>query len=136
MYPRHADHRVVGGESGSQRDDHHRDHRCLSLSGTRGYAPGPALCGLARGGDCPLLGARPAVKCLADMGISPKTVAFLHALGYDAVHLSEQGLDRLPDPGLVAKACHYGRIVLVHAPGFGELVAVTWATLPSVITSG
>jgi Domain of unknown function (DUF5615) len=37
------------------------------------------------------------VKFLADMGISPKTVAFLHALGHDAVHLSEQGLERLPD---------------------------------------
>ena len=74
------------------------------------------------------------MKCLADMGISPKTVAFLRALGYDAVHLSEQGLERLPDPGLVAKACQEGRIVLVHDLGFGELVAVSWATLPSVIT--
>jgi predicted nuclease of predicted toxin-antitoxin system len=74
------------------------------------------------------------VKFLADMGISPKTVAFLHALGYDAVHLSEQGLERLPDPGLVAKACQEGRIVLVHDLGFGELVAVSGATLPSVIT--
>ena len=25
---------------------------------------------------------------------SPKTVAFLHTLGHDAVHLSEQGLER------------------------------------------
>jgi len=31
------------------------------------------------------------VKFLADMGISPKTVAFLHALGHDAVHLSDRG---------------------------------------------
>jgi hypothetical protein len=29
------------------------------------------------------------MKFLADMGISTKTVAFLHALGHDAVHLSE-----------------------------------------------
>jgi len=35
------------------------------------------------------------VKFLADMGISPKTVAFLHALGHDAVHLADQGLERL-----------------------------------------
>ena len=74
------------------------------------------------------------MKFLADMGISPKTVAFLHALGHDAVHLSDQGLERLPDPGIVEKARQEGRIVLVHDLGFGELVAASGARLPSVIT--
>ena len=32
-------------------------------------------------------------EILADMGISPRTVAFLHTLGHDAVHLSDQGLE-------------------------------------------
>ena len=48
------------------------------------------------------------MKFLADMGISPKTVAFLHGLGHDAIHL--------------------------HDLGFGELVAASGARLPSVIT--
>ena len=74
------------------------------------------------------------MKFLADMGISPKTVTFLRTLGHDAVHLSEQGLERLPDPGIVEKARQEGRIVLVHDLGFGELVAASGATLPSVIT--
>jgi predicted nuclease of predicted toxin-antitoxin system len=74
------------------------------------------------------------VKFLADMGISPKTVAFLHSLGHDAVHLSEQGLERLPDPGIVEKARQEERIMLVHDLGFGELVAASGARLPSVIT--
>ena len=74
------------------------------------------------------------MKFLADMGISPKTVAFLHALGLDAVHLSEQGLERLPDLVIVEKARQEGRIVLVHDLGFGELVAASGTTLPSVIT--
>ena len=74
------------------------------------------------------------MKFLADMGISPKTVAFLHTLGHDAVHLAEQGLERLPDRDIVAKARQEGRIVLVHDLGFGELVAASGATLPSVIT--
>jgi predicted nuclease of predicted toxin-antitoxin system len=74
------------------------------------------------------------VKFLADMGISPKTLAFLQGLGHDAVHLSEQGLERLPDPGIVEKARQEGRIVLVHDLGFGELVAASGAQLPSVIT--
>ena len=80
------------------------------------------------------MGVSPPVKFLADMGISPKTVVFLHALGHDAVHLSEQGLKRLPDPDIVEKARQEGRILLVHDLGFGELVAASGATLPSVIT--
>src|SRR5206468_9241130 len=104
------------------------------LSGTRGYSTGSALCSLACGGDYPPVGARPAVKFLADMGISPKIVVFLHALGHDAVHLSDQGLERLPDPGIVEKARQEGRVVLVHDLGFGELIAASGATLPSMIT--
>jgi predicted nuclease of predicted toxin-antitoxin system len=68
------------------------------------------------------------------MGISLKTVAFLHRLGHDAVHLAEQGLERLSDPGIVEKARQEGRIVLVPDLGFGELVAASGARLPSVIT--
>ena len=74
------------------------------------------------------------MKFLADMGISPKTVAFLRSLGHDAVHLSDQGLERLPDPGIVEKAQQEGRVLLVHDLAFGELVAAGGAALPSVIT--
>ena len=66
-------------------------------------------------------------------GLSPTTVAFLHALGHDMVHLADQGLERLPDSGIVGKARQEGRIVLVYDFGFGELVAASGATLPSVI---
>ena len=74
------------------------------------------------------------MKFLADMGISPKTVAFLRSLGHDAVHLSDQGLERLPDSGIVEKAQQEGRVLLVHDLAFGELVAAGGAALPSVIT--
>jgi predicted nuclease of predicted toxin-antitoxin system len=74
------------------------------------------------------------VKFLADMGISLKTVAFLDALGHDAMHLADQGLERLPEPGIVEKARQEERILLVHDLGFGELVAASGAMLPSVIT--
>ena len=74
------------------------------------------------------------MKFLADMRISPKIVVFLHALGHDAVHLSDQGLERLPDPDIVEKARQEERILLVHDLGFGELVAASGARLPSVIT--
>lgn len=57
------------------------------------------------------------MKFLADMGISPHTVTFLQALEHDAVHLSTQGLERLPDRDIVRKARQEGRILLVHDLG-------------------
>lgn len=59
---------------------------------------------------------------------------FLNTLGHDAVHLAEQGLERLPDPTIVEKAHHEQRILLVHDLGFGELLAASEARLPSLIT--
>ena len=50
------------------------------------------------------------------MGISPKTVAFLRALGHDAVHLHELGLERLPDSDIVARAEADGSVLLSHYP--------------------
>ena len=73
------------------------------------------------------------MKFLADMGISPKTVALLRALGHDATHLQEQGLERLPDSAILAKALEEARILLTHDLGFGELVAASGAQWPSVI---
>ncbi len=40
------------------------------------------------------------MKFLADMGISGKTVEFLKNLGYDALHLHDQGLDRIDDSAI------------------------------------
>jgi predicted nuclease of predicted toxin-antitoxin system len=74
------------------------------------------------------------MKFLADMGISPKTVSFLRHLGYEAVHLHEQGLDRLPDSKILEKAVVEDSIILTHDLDFGELVAASGAQLPSVIT--
>jgi len=74
------------------------------------------------------------MKFLADMGISPATVTHLRGRGFDAVRLSEQGLERLPDPDVLAKARAEDRVLLVHDLGFGELLAASGARTPSVIT--
>jgi predicted nuclease of predicted toxin-antitoxin system len=74
------------------------------------------------------------MKFLADMGVSPRTVAFLRSLGHDAVHLHEEGFDRLPDSEILAMARDEGRIALTHDLDFGELMAASGARLPSVIT--
>lgn len=71
------------------------------------------------------------MRFLADMGISPRTVAFLRKLGYEAVHLHEEGLDRLEDLAILAKARKEGFILLTHDLDFGELIAASGARLPS-----
>jgi predicted nuclease of predicted toxin-antitoxin system len=73
------------------------------------------------------------MKFLADMGISPRSVAFLRNLGYEAVHLYELGLERLPDVEILIKARREGYIVLTHDLDFGELIALSGADLLSVV---
>lgn len=67
------------------------------------------------------------------MGISPVTVATLRAYGHEATHLREEGLHRLPDSDILAKARTEQAIVLTHDLDFGELMAASRAPLPSVI---
>ncbi|MDI6792977.1 MAG: DUF5615 family PIN-like protein [bacterium] len=74
------------------------------------------------------------MKFLSDMGVSPKTVAFLQGLGYDAIHLHDQGLNRLQDTAILAKARNEKRILLTHDLDFDEIVAFSGTKLPSVIT--
>lgn len=67
------------------------------------------------------------------MGISPETVRWLRQQGSDALHLHEQGFDRLSDSAILAKARAEQRILLTHDLDFGQLLAGSGATLPSVI---
>ena len=73
------------------------------------------------------------MRFLADMGISPKTVAFLCGLGHDAKHLYEEGLCRASDEEITQKARREQRVLLTSDLGFGDLLAHSAARLPSVI---
>lgn len=73
------------------------------------------------------------MKFLIDMGISPKTAGFLKNIGYQALHLQEEGLGRLSDFQILEKALQDGRILLTHDLDFGDLLAAGGAGLPSVI---
>ncbi|MCG3139681.1 MAG: hypothetical protein HDKAJFGB_00575 [Anaerolineae bacterium] len=73
------------------------------------------------------------MKFLANMGISPLTVAFLREQGHQAVHLHEQGLDRLPDHDILEMARTENAVVLTSDLDFGDLLAASGAELPSVI---
>jgi predicted nuclease of predicted toxin-antitoxin system len=58
------------------------------------------------------------------MGVSITTVQALRAAAHDAVHLREEGLIRLPDPDIVAKAAQEQRVVLTFDLDFGDILAV------------
>ena len=73
------------------------------------------------------------MKFLADMGISPRVVEELRKNGHDAVHLAEQGLNRMADGDILKKALQESRILLTHDLDFGELLAANSGNLPSVI---
>ena len=67
------------------------------------------------------------------MGVSITTVQALCAADHDAVHLRDEGLIRLPDPDIVAKAAEEQRVVLTFDLDFGDILAVARAEAPSVI---
>lgn len=73
------------------------------------------------------------MKFLADMGISPKSIIFLRELGFEAFHLNDFGLGKLPDSEILSKANQENFIVLTHDLDFGDLLAASSYKLPSVI---
>ena len=68
------------------------------------------------------------------MGLAQSTARFLRSTGFDALHLRDEGLQRLPDPKIVAKAMAEDRIILTHDLDFGRIVALSGAGVPSVVT--
>lgn len=73
------------------------------------------------------------LRFLADIGISPASVAYLRTLGFDAVHLVEQGLQRMSDAEIIDKALKEDRVILTHDLDFGTLMAASSKALPSVV---
>jgi len=73
------------------------------------------------------------MRFLADMGVALRIVEWLRAEGHDALHLREQGLQRLPDEEIFAKAGAEGRILLTFDLDFGEIIALSGKQSVSVI---
>ena len=72
------------------------------------------------------------MRFLADMGVSQRTVKWLREQGHDAVHLREQGLQRMHDSDILEKAREKNRIILTMDLDFGALLAANRGALPSV----
>ncbi len=73
------------------------------------------------------------MRFLADMGVDLRIVDWLRVQGHDAVHLREQGLHRLPDVDIFAKARSESRIILTFDLDFGEILALSAGAIVSVI---
>jgi len=67
------------------------------------------------------------------MGMSITTVEALRVADHDAIHLREEGLIRLPDAEIAAKAVREHRIVLTFDLDFGDILAAARSETPSVI---
>ena len=73
------------------------------------------------------------MKFLADMGISHSTIVWLRKQDFDVLHLREEGLHKLPDFDIIRKAQNEKRIVLTCDLDFGDIMAASGGTCPSVI---
>jgi predicted nuclease of predicted toxin-antitoxin system len=73
------------------------------------------------------------MRFLADMGISMTVVQALREQGYDAIHLREQDLQRLPDPEILMKAKQESRVILTFDLDFSDLLAISRESLPSTV---
>ena len=60
------------------------------------------------------------MRFLADMGVSLQVVAWLREQGHEATHLRDEGLQRLVDQEVFAKAGVETRILLTFDLDFGE----------------
>jgi predicted nuclease of predicted toxin-antitoxin system len=73
------------------------------------------------------------MRFLADMGVDRRIVQWLQQSGYEAIHLSDEGLQRLPDLEIFDKAYLEGRIIIMFDLDFGEITALSRGRLVSVV---
>ena len=67
------------------------------------------------------------------MGVSGTVVAYLRASGHEAVHLRDEGLHRIADEAVFAKARDEGSVLVTFDLDFSEIAALSGAATPSVI---
>jgi predicted nuclease of predicted toxin-antitoxin system len=70
---------------------------------------------------------------LLDMGVSYKVARWLNDIEHDAIHLSDQGLNKLSDDQIIEKAVAENRIILTADVDFGQLLAFKKSSPASVI---
>lgn len=74
------------------------------------------------------------MKLLADLHISPRTVAFLRSQGHDTVRVTDVMAATSSDQEIVLLARKQGRVILTQGLDFSNIVALSGETQPSLIT--
>lgn len=73
------------------------------------------------------------IKFLADMGISQTIVHWLKEQGFEVVHIRDINMHRSLDSEILAEAKKDNRIVLTCDLDFGDLLAASGESYPSVV---
>jgi predicted nuclease of predicted toxin-antitoxin system len=74
------------------------------------------------------------MRLLADMHISPRTVAFLRSLGHDVLRVPELLPINAVDEDIVARALAENRTLLTQDLDFSAVIALTGKKYPSLIS--
>ena len=74
------------------------------------------------------------MRILADVHISPRTVQRLNELGHDAIRANTIMAHNAADRTIVAQAVADERVVLTQDLDFSDIIALSGATQPSLIT--
>ena len=74
------------------------------------------------------------MRILADVHISPSTVQRLNQLGHDAIRVNTIMPHNAADRAIVAQAAADDRVVLTQDLDFSDIIALSGATRPSLIT--
>ena len=73
------------------------------------------------------------MRFLADVGVDQRVVDWLREQGHEVAHLRDEGLHRMADEDVFAKAIAEDRIVLTFDLDFGEIAALSRGRKASVV---
>ena len=73
------------------------------------------------------------MRFLVDMCVNVRVAEWLRSQGHDAVHLRDEGLQRLANGEIFQKAASENRAVLTFDLDFSEIAALTQGQLASVV---
>jgi predicted nuclease of predicted toxin-antitoxin system len=73
------------------------------------------------------------LRFILDMGIAQSVALWLKSQGYEAIHLNDENLYKLPDISILEKAINEKRIIITTDMDFGQLLAFHRSWHASVI---
>ena len=74
------------------------------------------------------------MRILADVHIRPTTVRYLNSLGHEAIRSSDILPEEAPDQEIIERAAASDRVILTEDLDFTDIIAISGATQPSLIT--